>query len=88
LNIYTHLVKPTNQEAACRLENAIWGEDGSKMVATKEKAIVARGHFSVVITIHATRGNLERKIFWLPTLLQPDLNELSAIRQTYQLLFK
>jgi hypothetical protein len=48
LNIYTHLVKPTNQEAACRLENAIWGEDGSKMVATKEKAIVARGHFSVV----------------------------------------
>jgi integrase len=37
LNIYTHLLKPTNQEAACRLENAILGEDGSKMVAIKEK---------------------------------------------------
>ena len=39
LNIYTHLLKPTNQEAACRLENAILGEDGSKMVATKEKGL-------------------------------------------------
>jgi integrase len=33
LNVYAHLMKPTNQEAACRLENAILGADGSKMVA-------------------------------------------------------
>jgi integrase len=39
LNIYPHLLKPTNQEAACRLENAILGEDGSKMVAIKEKGL-------------------------------------------------
>ncbi len=32
LNVYAHLMKPTNQEAACRLERAIFG-DGSKMVA-------------------------------------------------------
>ena len=25
LNIYAHLMKPVNQEAACRLENTIWG---------------------------------------------------------------
>jgi hypothetical protein len=34
-----HLLKPTNQKAACRLENAILGEDGSKMVAIKEKGL-------------------------------------------------
>lgn len=32
-NVYTHLMKPTNQEAACRLENTIFNETGSKMVA-------------------------------------------------------
>ena len=38
LNVYAHLMKPTNQEAACRLERAILG-DGSKTVAgTEEKA--------------------------------------------------
>jgi len=37
LNVYAHLMKPTNQEAACRLENAIFGATGSKMVAEKEK---------------------------------------------------
>ncbi len=25
LNVYAHLMKPVNQEAACRLENTIWG---------------------------------------------------------------
>jgi site-specific recombinase XerD len=39
LNISTHLLKPTNQEAACRLENAILGEGGSKMVAQNEKGL-------------------------------------------------
>jgi integrase len=33
LNVYAHLMNPTNQEAACRLEEAVFGEDGSKMVA-------------------------------------------------------
>jgi len=37
LNVYAHLMKPTNQEAACRLENAIFGADGSKMVAENEE---------------------------------------------------
>jgi integrase len=32
LNVYAHLMKPTNQEAACRLENAIFGATGHKMV--------------------------------------------------------
>ena len=37
LNVYAHLMKPTNQEAACRLENAIFGATGSKMVAESKK---------------------------------------------------
>jgi integrase len=39
LKVYAHLMKPTNQEAACRLENAVFGENGSKMVAGKEKGL-------------------------------------------------
>jgi hypothetical protein len=30
LTVYAHLLKPANQEAACRLENAIFGKSGSK----------------------------------------------------------
>ncbi len=41
LNIYAHLMKPSNQEAACRLENAVFGEDGSKMVAETSKGLRA-----------------------------------------------
>jgi integrase len=37
LNVYAHLMKPTNQAAACRLENAVFGESGSKMVAEMKK---------------------------------------------------
>jgi integrase len=37
LNVYAHLMKPTNQEAACRLENSIFGPTGSKMVAETKK---------------------------------------------------
>ena len=37
LNVYAHLMKPTNQEAVCRLENTVLGEDGSKMVAQSKK---------------------------------------------------
>lgn len=39
LNVYAHLMKPANQEAAPRLENAVFGEDGSKMVGWKEKGV-------------------------------------------------
>jgi len=41
LNIYSHLMKPVNQEAACRLENAIFETFGSKMVAGTEKETTA-----------------------------------------------
>jgi len=37
LNVYAHLLKPVNQEAANRLENTIFGNFGSKMVAVNEK---------------------------------------------------
>ncbi|PQP33140.1 site-specific integrase [Desulfobacteraceae bacterium SEEP-SAG10] len=39
LNIYAHLMKPVNQEAACRLENTIFETSGSKMVAEKKKEV-------------------------------------------------
>lgn len=39
LNVYAHLMKPTNQEAACRLENAIFGPTGHKMVTKREKGL-------------------------------------------------
>ncbi len=32
LNVYAHLMKPVNQEAACRLENAVLKSTGHKMV--------------------------------------------------------
>jgi integrase len=32
LNVYAHLMKPVNQEAACRLENTIFEADRHKMV--------------------------------------------------------
>jgi integrase len=35
LNVYAHLMKPTNQEAACRLESALFDTSGSKMIAGK-----------------------------------------------------
>jgi len=39
LNVYTHLMKPTNQEAACRLENAVFGATGHKMVTKNKKGL-------------------------------------------------
>ena len=41
LNVYAHLMKPTNQAAACRLENTVFGGTGSKMVANEEKGVTA-----------------------------------------------
>ena len=40
LDIYAHLMKPVNQAAACRLENAIFETSGSKMVAGTEKETI------------------------------------------------
>jgi integrase len=37
LNVYAHLMRPSNQEAACRLENAIFGPTGHKMVTKTEQ---------------------------------------------------
>jgi integrase len=37
LNVYAHLMKPTNQEAACRLENSVFGTTGHKMVTETKK---------------------------------------------------
>jgi integrase len=39
LNVYAHLMKPTNQEAACRLENSVFGATGHKMVTKIEKGL-------------------------------------------------
>lgn len=39
LNVYAHLMKPTNQDAAYRLENAIFQESGCKMVAKTKKGL-------------------------------------------------
>ncbi|MBW2604303.1 MAG: site-specific integrase [Deltaproteobacteria bacterium] len=41
LSVYAHLMKSVNQEAACRLENAIFETSGSKMVAEKKKEVMA-----------------------------------------------
>ena len=37
LEVYAHLMKPVNQEAACRLENTIFQTNGSKTVAETKK---------------------------------------------------
>jgi len=39
LNVYAHLMKPVNQEAACRLENTIFDTSGSNMVAKVEREL-------------------------------------------------
>jgi len=39
LTVYAHLMKPVNQEAACRLENTIYSNSGSKMVAETKKGV-------------------------------------------------
>jgi integrase len=42
LNVYAHLMKPVNQEAPFRLENAIFELNGSKMVANNKKGVMAK----------------------------------------------
>jgi len=40
LNVYAHLMRPSNQESACRLENTIFGTSGIKMVAEMKKGLL------------------------------------------------
>ncbi len=40
LNVYGHLMKPTNQEAACRLENQVFETNGDQMETTAKKEVV------------------------------------------------
>jgi integrase len=37
LNVYAHLMKPTNQEAACRLEHKVFGATGHNLVTKSKK---------------------------------------------------
>ncbi len=37
LNVYAHLMKPVNQEAACRYENLILNQDGHNLVTGTKK---------------------------------------------------
>ena len=43
LNVYSHLLKETNQEAACRLENTIFQATGHKMVTNERKGLTVNG---------------------------------------------
>ena len=42
LDVYAHLLKPVNQEAAHRLENSIFSESGSGMVAGNKKEVTLK----------------------------------------------
>jgi len=39
MDTYGHLMKDVNKEAASRLGDAIFEQDGSKMVANKQKGV-------------------------------------------------
>lgn len=41
LNVYTHLLKPTNQDAALRYENMLFENSGDKMVTKTKKGFTA-----------------------------------------------
>lgn len=41
LNVYTHLLKPVNQDAACRFENMLFENSGDKMVTKNKKGLTA-----------------------------------------------
>lgn len=43
LNVYSHLLKETNQEAVCRLENTIFQATGHNLVTNEEKGQAATG---------------------------------------------
>lgn len=41
LNVYTHLLKPVSQDAACRFENMLFENYGDKMVTKNKKGLTA-----------------------------------------------
>jgi integrase len=43
LNVYAHLMKDSNQEASCRLENAIFQAAGHNLVTNEEKGLTING---------------------------------------------
>jgi integrase len=43
LNVYAHLMKSENQEAVCRLENAIFETTGHNLVTKEEKGLTSNG---------------------------------------------
>jgi integrase len=43
LNVYAHLMKKENQEAACRLENTIFQATGHNLVTNEEKGLTING---------------------------------------------
>jgi hypothetical protein len=43
LNVYAHLMKGENQEAACRLENTIFEGTGHNLVTKEEKGLTVNG---------------------------------------------
>ena len=43
LNVYAHLMKETNQEAVCRLENTIFEGTGHNLVTKEEKGLTVNG---------------------------------------------
>ena len=43
LNVYSHLMKGENQEAACRLENAIFEGTGHNLVTNKKEGLTVNG---------------------------------------------
>jgi len=43
LNVYSHLMKSENQEAACRLENTIFEATGHNLVTNEEKGLTTNG---------------------------------------------
>ena len=43
LNVYAHLMKKENQEAACRLENAIFEGTGHNLVTNKKEGLTVNG---------------------------------------------
>ena len=38
-NVYAHLMNSTNQEAACKFENTIFGENGDQMVTNIKEEV-------------------------------------------------
>jgi integrase len=43
LNVYAHLMKKENQEAACRLENSIFEGTGHNLVTNKKEGLTING---------------------------------------------